>query len=75
MDNAFILDPNLATTQKAFQEIWDLPVTLRLLKITFDSPFPADCALPANYSRLVPREFQLEATNYNCYHDWEGLFD
>ena len=71
----FILDPNLATTQKVLQEIRDLPVALRLLKITFDSLISADCAPPANYSRLVPREFQLEATNYNYHHDWEGLFD
>ena len=84
MDDASILDPNLAKTQKALQEIRNLPAAL--LKIAFDILIPTDRAPPATFwapyndderniglraclllwtvtdTKLVPREFQLEAT-------------
>ena len=44
MDDASIPDPNLAKTQKALQEIWNLPPVL--LKIAFDLLIPTDHALP-----------------------------
>ena len=84
MDDESSLDLNFAKTQKALQEIRDLPASL--LRITFDLIIPTDRAPPASfwvpyndderniglracllvwtvtYSKLVPREFQLEAT-------------
>ena len=84
MDDTSILDSNLAQTQKALQEIRNLPAAL--LKVAFDNLIPADCALPATFwapynddeiniglracllvwtvtdTKLVPLEFQLEAT-------------
>ena len=46
MDDGSIPDPNLAKTQKALQEIRDLPAAL--LKITFDLVIPTDRAPPAS---------------------------
>ena len=84
MDGASIPDPNVAKTQKALQEIRDLPAAL--LKIAFGLLIPNDRAPPASFwapyndderniglracllvwtvtdTKLVPREFQLEAT-------------
>ena len=96
MDDASVLDPNVAKTQKALQEIRDLPAAL--LKIAFDLLIPTDRALPASFwapyndderniglracllvwtvtdTKLVPQEFQLEATIAITYV-WEGLID
>ena len=42
-----IPDPNLATTQKALQDVRDMAAAL--LKVTFDRLIPADCAPPATF--------------------------
>ena len=47
MDDAPILDSNLAQTPKALQEIRNLPAAL--LKVAFDNLIPADCAPPATF--------------------------
>jgi hypothetical protein len=47
MDNASKPDKNLAKTQKALQEIRDLPATL--LKTAFDLLIPTDRAPPATF--------------------------
>ena len=56
MDDAPMPDPNLAKTEKALQEIRDLPAAL--LKITFDLLIPTDRAPPATF--------------WAPYHDHEG---
>ena len=47
MDDASILDPNVAKTQKALQKIRDLPAAL--LKIAFELLIPTDRAPPASF--------------------------